>query len=122
MRIEQGLMIALGHGKYFRSDAIVGLEPIEEGRGAGKRTKVYITGHTEPITASRTEGTILRDLVEAPKEVTQAREHTELLRDTLESVTDIPPMLRSIIRDQGGWDLDRLEEHMREVLEVEESR
>ena len=121
MRIEQGTMVALGYGKYFRSDSIVGLEPIEEGRGPGKRTKVYIDGHTGPIIASRTEGTILRDLVEAPKEVTQAREHTELLKDILESVADIPSMLRSIIRDQGSWDLDRLEEHMREVLEAEEN-
>jgi hypothetical protein len=116
MRIEQGIMVALGHGKYFRSDSVVGLEPIEEGRGPGNRTKVYIDGHVHPIIASRAEGTILRDLLGAPEEVTQAREHTELLRDILESVADIPSMLRSIIRDQGGWDLDRLEEHMREVL------
>ncbi len=121
MKIEQGIMVSLGYGKYFRSDSIVGLEPIEEGRGAGKRTKVYIDGHTEPIIASRAEGTILRDLVEEPKEVTQSREHTELLRDILESVADIPSMLRSIIRDQGEWDLDRLEEHMKEVLETEEN-
>lgn len=121
MKIQQGIMVALGYGKYFRSDSIVGLEPIEEDRGAGKRTKVYIDGHTEPIIASRTEGTILRDLSEAPREVTQSREHTELLRDILESVTDIPPMLRSIIRDQGEWDLDRLEEHMKEVLEAEDN-
>jgi len=122
MKIQQGMMIALGYGKYFCSDSIVGLEPIEEGRGAGKRTKVYIDGHIEPIIASRTEGTILRDLIEAPKEITQSREHTELLKDILESIADIPPMLRSIIRDQGRWDLDRLEEHMREVLELEESQ
>jgi len=121
MKIQQGTMIALGYGKYFRSDSIVGLEPIEEERGAGKRTKVYIDGHTTPIIASRTEGTILRDMVEAPKEVTQSLEHTELLRDILESVADIPSMLRSIIRDQGEWDLDRLEEHMKEVLEVEDN-
>ena len=121
MKIQQGTMIALGYGKYFRSDSIIGLEPIEEDRGAGKRTKVYIDSHTEPIIASRTEGTILRDMIEAPKEVTQSREHTELLKDILESVADIPPMLRSIIRDQGEWDLDRLEEHMKEVLEAEDN-
>lgn len=121
MKIGSGIMVALGYGKYFRSDSIVGLEPIEEGRGPGKRTKVYITGHADPIIASRTEGAILRDLLEAPKEITQAREHIELLRDILESVTEIPPMLRSIIRDQGRWDLDRLEERLREVLEMEES-
>jgi hypothetical protein len=28
-------------------------------------------------------------------------------------------MLRSIIRDQGNWDLDRLERHVREILETE---
>ena len=83
-------MVSLGYGKYFRSDSIVGLEPIEEGRGPGKRTKVYIDGHTTPIIASRTEGTILQDMVEEPKEVTQTREHTELLRDILQSVADIP--------------------------------
>jgi hypothetical protein len=120
MKIEREIMVALGYGKYFRSDSIVGLEPIEEGRGAGKRTKVYIENHVEPIIASRTESTILRDLIEAPKEITQAREHTELLKDILESIADVPSMLRSIIRDQGDWDLDRLEEHMREVLEEEE--
>jgi len=121
MKIEPGIMVALGYGKYFRSDSIVGFEPIEDGRGAGKRTKVYIDGHTTPIIASRAEGTILRDLVEAPQEITHAREQTELLRDILESLADIPPMLRSIIRDQGKWDLDRLEAHMKEVLEGEES-
>ncbi|MCD6506578.1 hypothetical protein J7M22_08115 [Candidatus Poribacteria bacterium] len=118
MKIQQGIMVALGYGKYFRSDSIVGLEPIEEGRGAGKRTKVYIEGHTEPIIASRTESTILRDLIEAPKEITRAREHMELLRDILENIASIPPMLRSIIRDQGGWDLDRLEERIKEALEI----
>ena len=122
MKIGNGIMVALGYGKYFRSDAIVGLEPIEEGRGAGKRTKVYIDGHTAPIIASRAEGTILRDLVEAPAEITKAREQTELLKDILESIADVPPMLRSIIRDQGGWDLDRLEAQMGEILEDEESK
>jgi hypothetical protein len=122
MKIAPGNMVALGYGKYFRSDAIVGLEPIEEGRGPGKRTQVYLTGHSAPLIASRTEGAILRDLVEAPKEITQAREQTELLRDILDSVLEIPPLLRSIIRDQGQWDLDRLEERLREALEMEEGR
>jgi hypothetical protein len=42
MRIERGVMVFLGYGKYFRSDRIVGLEPLEEGRGPGRRTKVYV--------------------------------------------------------------------------------
>jgi hypothetical protein len=40
MNIEAGRMVPLGYGKYFRSDRIVGLEPIEAGRGPGQRTKV----------------------------------------------------------------------------------
>ena len=120
MRIEKGIMVALGYGKYFRSDSVVGLEPIEEGRGPGKRTRVYIEDLDEPIVASRSEGAILRDLIEMPKEITKAREQYQLLNDILDTIAEVTPMLRSIIRDQGNWDLDRLEERIREILGEEE--
>jgi hypothetical protein len=74
MRIAKGHMVALGYGKYFRSDSIVGMEPIEEGRGPGKRTTVYVEHLPMPLIASRSEGAILRDLVEVPKEITKTRE------------------------------------------------
>ncbi len=117
MKVHFGNMVSLGYGKYFRSDAIVGLEPIEEGRGPGKRTHVYVDGQTVPVTASRSESAILRDLLEAPMEMTHVREQYELLRDILDSLEHVQPMLRSIVRDQGGWDLDRIEEQIRELLE-----
>ena len=41
MEIKAGRMISLGYGKFWRSDAIVGLMPIEEQRGPGQRTEVY---------------------------------------------------------------------------------
>ena len=119
MRIERGIMVALGYGKYFRSDSIVGLEPIEEGRGPGKRTHVYIEDLEEPVVASRSEGAILRDVIEMPKEITKTREQHQLLNDILDTISEINPMLRSIIRDQGHWDIDRLEEQIRELLEEE---
>ena len=117
MRVEKGVMVALGYGKYFRSDHIVGLEPIEDGRGSGQRTRVYVERQSEPIVASRSEGTILRDLVNTPKEVTQAQEQHQLLCDILDTISEINPMLRSIIRDQGQWDIDRLEARLRQVLQ-----
>jgi hypothetical protein len=120
MRIEPGLMVPLGYGKYFRSDRIVGLEPIEEGRGPGQRTKVYIEQLDTPIIASRSEGAILGDMVELPKEVTKIREQRELLSDLVDTIGEINPMLRSIIRDQGKWDLDRLEERIRDALRQDE--
>jgi hypothetical protein len=120
MKIEKGLMVALGYGKYFRSEKIVGLEPIEEGRGPGKRTHVYVEGLSAPLVASRSEGAILRDVVEMPSEITRGREQYQLLADILDSLGNINPMLRSIIRDQGKWDLDRVEEQIKELLGREE--
>jgi hypothetical protein len=120
MRIEKGIMVALGYGKYFKSDNITGLEPIEEGRGPGKRTKVYVENQSEPIIASRSESSILRDLVDTPKEITKAREQYQLLGDILDSIGDINPMLRSIIRDQGKWDIDILEERINEIMQEDE--
>ena len=70
MKVEPGLMVPLGYGKYFRSDRIVGLEPIEEGRGPGQRTRVYIEQLAASIVASRSEGAILSDMVEMPKPLT----------------------------------------------------
>ena len=61
----------------------------------------------------------MRDLTRSPDEIVQMQENTELLKDLLDSLSGIPPMLRSIIREQGNWDLDRLERHVREVLETE---
>jgi hypothetical protein len=120
MKIESGIMVPLGYGKYFRSQSIVGLEPLEEGRGPGQRTKVYIEQLPSPIIASRSEGAILRDLAEMPKEVTRSQEQRALLSDILETISDINPLLRSIVRDQGKWDLDHLEERIREVLREDE--
>jgi len=96
----------------------MGFEPIEEGegRGPGWRTRVYVEGQPEPFTASRTEGTILRDMVSLPAEVTRAQEQYQLLVDILETVQEINPMLRTIIREQGKWDLNRLERRIRETL------
>ena len=56
-------MVALGFGKYARADRIFALEPlVGEERGDGRRTRVWIEGIVNPIIASRTEGTILRDM------------------------------------------------------------
>jgi len=54
-------MVALGFGKFARADRIYALERITgEERGDGRR--VWIDGVTDPLIASRTETTILRDM------------------------------------------------------------
>ena len=62
MDIQPQRMVFLGYGKFWRSDQIVGLMPIDDKRGPGKRTDVYVEGRTEPIVASRTEEAILADM------------------------------------------------------------
>ena len=63
MRIQTGQLVALGYGRYVRSDEVIAVEPITEGRGPGKRTLVWIRGIPDPLVASRSEGAIVDDLV-----------------------------------------------------------
>lgn len=56
-------MISLGFGKFARADRIFALVPlIGDDRGDGRRTQVWVEGIADPVIASRTEGTILRDM------------------------------------------------------------
>ena len=56
-------MVALGFGTFARADRIFALERITgEERGDGRRTRVWIEGVVDPLIASRTEVTILRDM------------------------------------------------------------
>ena len=56
-------MVALGFGKFARADRIFALERITgDERGDGRRTRVWIDGVVDPLIASRTEVTILRDM------------------------------------------------------------
>ena len=56
-------LISLGFGKFARADRIYALEPLlGEERGGGRRTRVWVEGIPDPVIASRTEVTILRDM------------------------------------------------------------
>lgn len=120
MRVEKDILVPLGYGKYFRSQSIVGLEPIEENRGPGRRTWVYVEGIEGPVIASRSQGAIMRDMVDVPKEVIRVQEQRQLLGDILDTVLQIDPVLRNIVRDQGSWNLDRLEERIKELISGDE--
>ena len=91
-------IVTLGFGKYVRADKIVALVPIEEDRGSGRRTHVYVEGLPDPLVAGRTEGTILRDMVGAESG------SAELLRELQLQITQVRPLLRS----EAGLDLDEL--------------
>lgn len=117
MRIQSGVLVHLGYGKYVRSDQVTTVLPIEEDRGPGRRTFVHVEGQTDPLVASRAEDSIVRDLVQEPREVTQSRQQQEILRDMLSDLANVNPTVRRISRDEGNLDMERLERRIREVLE-----
>lgn len=116
MKIQSSVLVHLGFGKYVRSDQVTSLQPVEEDRGPGRRTFVYLEGHANPIVASRAEDTIVRDLVQEPHEVIQSRQQQEILTDLLQDLSKVNSTVRRISRDEGGLDLDQLERRIKKVL------
>jgi hypothetical protein len=74
-------MVSLGYGKYVRSDDIVAIESIGEGRGPGRRTLVWVRGLPAPLVASRSEEAILEDVLKSPEEQTKPRAPRSVLRN-----------------------------------------
>jgi len=96
-------MIHLGYAKYWRSDQIVGLIPIEDDRGPGRRTEVYVATRSEPITASRSEGSILQDMASLPDEA-RAAEVGSIAEDLVEALREISPVIRRMLKNEEGFD------------------
>lgn len=120
MRVQSSVLVSLGFGKYVRSDQVTAVVPIEEDRGPGRRTWVHVEGRRDPLVASRAEDSIVRDLVQEPREITQSRQQQEILRDLIQDLGNVNSTVRRIAKDQGGIDLDRLERRIREVIPIEE--
>lgn len=119
MDIKDHVMVHLGYGKFARSDKIVGMEPIEDERGPGRRTYVYVEDVKSPFVASRTENTILANMVEVPREMMEASAAMELLQDIQDDIRSIGPMLRKSIKKEANFDLDNISKRITEILEHE---
>jgi hypothetical protein len=120
MDVKTGRMVYLGYGKYWRSDEIVGLNPIEEGRGPGRRTEVYTGSRGNPVIASRSERAILQDMVTAPEEIFRMEEARSVIGDLLDALTDLSPLLRRVLSNEGGFEVEKWEERLRTLLQPEE--
>jgi len=118
VEIIRGRMVHLGYGKFWRSDEVVGLSPIDEDRGPGRRTEVYVSGRAEPIVASRTERSILKDMVHVSDGDFEAGEARDLLRDLVEDMADVPEVLRRLLVNEVGLDLDAWERRITALLEA----
>ena len=115
MKVVPERIVSLGFGKYVRADRIVALVPIEEDRGSGRRTLVYVDGLPEPLVAGRTEGIILRDMVGTESGA------VELLRELQVRIGQVRPLLKASIRSEAGLDLDELSRRIADLTGEQES-
>lgn len=117
MEIIHGRMVALGYGKFWRSDEIVGLRRIEEDRGPGRRTEVHVSTRENPIVASRSERSILQDMVRLPDEEFRAGEARDLLGELLDDLSDINPVLRRMLANEVRFDVRAWEQRIKALLD-----
>jgi hypothetical protein len=115
MEIKRDRMVFLGYGKYWRSDTILGLMPIEEERGPKRRTNVFVEGRAEPIIASRTEQSILEDMG-ASDAGFQAQALREAITELLAAFHEFPPALRRTLQQEHHCDVEQWEQRLGELL------
>ena len=116
MRIQSGQLVSLGYGKYVRSDEVVAVAPIVEGRGPGRRTLVWVRGVIDPIEASRAEGSIVDDLVTPAEEAARMRQQRATLSKVATALDAVSPALRRVIVEESAVDLTELAAEARRVL------
>jgi hypothetical protein len=115
MDIKRDRMVFLGYGKYWRSDAIIGLMPIEEDRGPKRRTNVFVEGRAEPIIASRTEQSILDDMG-AGEGGFQVQALREAVTELLAAFHEFSPALRRTLQNEHHVDVEQWEQRIGDLL------
>jgi len=119
VEIKPDRMVHLGYARYWRSDHIVGLIPIEDGRGPGRRTEVYVATHNEPIIVSRAESSILHDMASMPDEA-RAAEVGSIAEDLVEALRELSPVLRRMLKNEESFDVEYWLRRLRQVTERRE--
>ena len=115
MDIKRDRMVFLGYGKYWRSDGIIGLMPIEEERGPKRRTSVFVQGRPDPIVASRTEQSILEDMG-ATESGFQTQALREAITELLAAFHEFSPVLRRALLSENHFDVEQWEQRVGELL------
>lgn len=108
MTIQSDQLISLGYGRFVRSDEVVAIEPIIEDRGPGRRTHVWVRGIPQALVASRSEKAIADDLLTRADDAAHLNEMRSLLRSLSRRLDEVPPLLRRVLREESGVDVDQL--------------
>lgn len=116
MRIQANELVPLGHGIWVRSDEVTAVEPVREGRGPGRRTRVWVRGAEEPFIGSRSDEVIVRDLTQAADHAEHETRLAAALDAVAMAVERIPPVLRRVVQQETGQDLSNVATAAREAL------
>lgn len=116
MRIQTGQLVALGYGKYVRSDEVVAIEPITDDRGPGRRTLVWVRGVPDPLVASRAEGSIVDDVVTPVDEAVRMKAQRSALRRFADALGASTSGVRRVLSEETGVDVDELIAEANRVL------
>jgi len=116
MRIQASQLVSLGYGKYVRSDDVIAVEPITDGRGPGRRSLVWVRGIPDPMVASRAEGSIIDDLVTPADEAARMNAQRSVLRKMTRALEDASPGVRRVIDEESDADLESLIDEATKVL------
>lgn len=116
MRIQSGQLVSLGYGKYVRSDDVVAVEPITDGRGPGRRSLVWVRGVSDPMVASRAEGSIIDDLVTPADEAARMKAQRSVMRKMIRVFDEASPGVRRVLGEESDADLAELVDEANRVL------
>jgi hypothetical protein len=116
MRVQSNQLVSLGYGAYVRSDDVIAVEPIKEGRGPGRRSLVWVRGIPEPLVASRAEGSVVDDLVTPADEAARMRAQRSALEGMVAALQGVSSGVRRVLGEETGVDLDALISEARRVL------
>ena len=116
MRIQSGQLVSLGYGKYVRSDEVIAVEPITDGRGPGRRSLVWVRGVPDPLVGSRAEGSIIDDLVTPADEAARMKAQRTVMRKMLRVLDEASPGVRRVLDEETDTDLSELVDEANRVL------
>jgi hypothetical protein len=71
-----------------RSDDVIAIEPVTEGRGPQRRARVWVRGVPHPITASRSEAAIAADLFAVNRGRVQAGRLRSMLKELSDAIDE----------------------------------
>ncbi|HJQ95009.1 MAG TPA: hypothetical protein VJ935_04780 [Acidimicrobiia bacterium] len=108
MRVQSGQLVALGYGRYVRSDDVIAVEPITEGRGPGRRSLVWVRGISDPLVASRSEGSVVDDLVTPAEEAARMNAQRSVLRKMTRVLDSVSPGVKRVLAEETREDIDNL--------------